>query len=508
MDEFDGSIDDLLSDGDSFFEDPKAHAKKSTPKKSAKAAADIFGFDKDVKSTKKDDWLGLGDNKPVEKEATLVSKKKIEDPGDKGDEFNTLGLQRKPAKKIDDKLSFDNDDDITNILGLSSSSAKTTRKPIDDKLGNDDVDNILGLSAPPKSAPTKKSSIISDILGETKKDEKTFSFDDILSGSLRKKESNPVIAATVEVKEEKKITVPQNEFLSMTAGREPRRGRRNSQGIIDPLGIFDTPSTEITIKDDSKSKVTKKVDTPKSASVFESSITSEKKTVENVKQPTPTRSQPVAISKTSDLPNWLGGADSKTSKPEPIEPVNQLPQEIKTDVSINKIPVQNIPVNAENTEAFALSENVLESLLNQQKMSSSNIELQNASLALQQQESQLMIAVQLRKYEDNLASMQRKQQEILVKQDVQFNSLLERQFTKQQAMENNMRLQQERINNHIKLLLSQPSSSIGPSSEEQEKKSDYIKATFEEHRKFYDDIINSLKQKHLEEIFLLEESYK
>lgn len=152
---------------------------------------------------------------------------------------------------------------------------------------------------------------------------------------------------------------------------------------------------------------------------------------------------------------------------------------------------------------------MIESLLKQQKLASSTMEIQNSSLVLQQQESQLMIALQLKKYEQNLADMQKMQQDILTKQEQQFNMLIEKQFSKQQVIEENMRLQQERINQHIQLLLSQPvSSGLKQSIEEHHKKEDLLKETFEENRAFYGDVISSLKQKHQEEIVLLEDSYK
>lgn len=119
------------------------------------------------------------------------------------------------------------------------------------------------------------------------------------------------------------------------------------------------------------------------------------------------------------------------------------------------------------------------------------------------------MALQLKKYEQNLVDVQKTQQDILTKQEKQFNLLIEKQFAKQQMIEENMRLQQERINHHIQLLLSQPTSNnIKNTYEEHQHKEDILKETFEENRNFYNDIINSLKQKHQEEISILEDSYK
>lgn len=459
----DDPIDDLLSDGDSFFEDTKLLAKKSTPKKNIKAAGDVFGFSTDIKTdTTKEQSIFKDDDKFLTIEPTKSTDQKV--------------------IKTESKLPF----------------------------GKDDVNNLLGFdTVEPKSTASKKSSILSEILGDTKQEDKSFStFDDILqSSSFRKKETSN----TVPVPE---IKTPTQTDFTTGLNREPRRARRNSPNIIDPLGIFESQKKDTKVDIKGKDDVENRV--------LDSSRRREnKETAETTKRPilkspglslqTPEKAADnIGSTGKSDLPGWLGGSEVKPKSDQPKEPQDTIKvseEPIKKEVHFEKPKVQDV-VETSDKYSMPVPEQMLDTLLTQQKISSSHIELQNASLALQQQESQLMIAVQLKKYEDNLAEMQRRQQEMLLKQDVQFNTLLERQFAKQHTMENNMRLQQERINNHIQLLLSQPSAPATPYSEEQLTKNEYIKNTFEEHRKFYDDIINSLKQKHQEEIFLLEESYK
>lgn len=458
MDDFDDGLEDLLSEGDSFFDDPKVLAKKTTPKKTTKAS-DLFGFDTEAKTTskKEDDWLGLRkkgpEGKPVFKPVERESMRIKTDGSDASNIFMELGDTTTKTAKKEDK------NDISNILGLSSSESKP--------------------------ATSKRSSILDDLLGETKKDEKSFSFDDILkSSSLRKKKEPPSQGQVHATSVLEPKTVSKNEFVPSIA-RDSRRGRRNSPALIDPLGIFETKKKEesLTLNDN---KILPK-EGPKKP-VITKSLSEEKKTEEVQSS--------ALLQKSSELPNWLGGDNTtiKTStsiiEPQTIQPI------VHENILKPNTAIENIP------------DHMLESLMTQQKISSSHIELQNASLALQQQESQLMIAVQLKKYEDTLAEMQRKQQQIMLKQDVQFNSLLERQFAKQQVMENNMRLQQERINNHIQLLLNQPNTSLPETTAADQAKKDQIQSVFEENRKFYDNIVNSLKQKHTEEVFLLEESYK
>ncbi|KRT86084.1 hypothetical protein AMK59_1062, partial [Oryctes borbonicus] len=144
---------------------------------------------------------------------------------------------------------------------------------------------------------------------------------------------------------------------------------------------------------------------------------------------------------------------------------------------------------------------------NQQKLATQDIEYQNTSIAMQQQNSQLVMALQLKKYEENLANMQQQQQELLSKQEKQFNCLLERQFTKQQIMENNMRLQQERINSHMQILLSQ-TPILSSSLENFEKIDELKRTTSDESIKLFEDLLATFKLRSQEEKFLLEESYK
>ena len=199
---------------------------------------------------------------------------------------------------------------------------------------------------------------------------------------------------------------------------------------------------------------------------------------------------PIKHSKSENVLN----KHSEESKPAP-EPVQVVRQE-----SVQSLKPADTS-NLENEE----SQVALNSILTQQKLAHSHMEYQNTAIAMQQQETQLLMALQLKKYEENLSEIQFKQQEVLMKQEQQFNILLERQFAKQQIMENNMRLQQERINNHIQMLIAQPPITKNSSQEEV---NELKKTASEESVKLYENIISSLKQRQHEEIFLLEESYK
>lgn len=347
-------------------------------------------------------------------------------------------------KKPAKKISFEDDDDILGTLGMAEPQKSESAKP----------------------PQRPKSAIMEDIFGPSKPigDHRT-SLEDILKDSVVAKTSN---------KKEETTAVAEQKYVATTSSvqQEGRMSRRQSSAVFDSL-------TSSIAADPPAIRQPRPLSRQNSADK-------------------PTEELAVATNKgpSKSLPDWLGGSPSKP-KPEPEAPKPQQEQDVADKPStIITLPLENNPS--------------LDSLLTQQKLSASQIEYQNTSIALQQQESQLLVALQLKKYEENLMGMQKKQQDILIKQEQQFNSLLERQFAKQQMMENNMRLQQERINNHIQLLVAQgPSTGVGAViSEDREKMAELERVVVEENSQMYEKIIGVLKERHREEVFVMEESYK
>lgn len=111
-----------------------------------------------------------------------------------------------------------------------------------------------------------------------------------------------------------------------------------------------------------------------------------------------------------------------------------------------------------------------------------------------------MFSLQLRKYEDLLADIKNQQIVILDKQQDQFKTLIDDCVLKQQITETNVRLQQERINNQIQMMIS---NSFGSKIElKGDGDSPKPKGDCEE------TLIQTMKQRHNEELFVMEESYK
>lgn len=71
---------------------------------------------------------------------------------------------------------------------------------------------------------------------------------------------------------------------------------------------------------------------------------------------------------------------------------------------------------------------------------------------LQTQESFLLVSLQLKKYEENLSEIKSQQQEILRKQESQFDLFLNKYIEKQKSIEHEMLAQQERVNDHIRAM--------------------------------------------------------
>ncbi|GJQ79018.1 hypothetical protein Trydic_g179 [Trypoxylus dichotomus] len=475
--DLDDPLGDLLSDGsnDSFFEEPKTTlAKRSsltkTPEK--KSVSDLFGIEKSESkpSDSKANWLGLGDEQKKAPEKSQI---------------------HSSPKKIEKKISFE-DDNILDDLGLETKTE--TKKDV----------------APRK--PSLVDSILKPTTVTTGGDDKGITFDDILKGSkfTRKIDKNPTtpVKATRPLQEPQATTqVP----LSLSTGqREGRRQHPIQSGFTDILGIFSNEPAKEPEKELRKSTPTspqrkvesKQIDpeTVRTEILFQAPASSDMKT----------KSSPNLTS----LPNWLDGAStavetnkSETTLPDQTESKSMVLQNKDSGISQNVSEVESSQAIKFNANLPSTDNFLLQSLINQQKFATQDMEYQNTTIAMQQQNSHLIMALQVKKYEENLTNMQRKQQELLSKQEKQFNSLLERQFAKQQIMENNMRLQQERINNHMQILLSQTSVGSMP-LENDEKINELKRNTSDENIKLFEDLLASFKQRSHEEKFLLEESYK
>jgi hypothetical protein len=210
MDFGDDPLADILSDGsnDSFFDEPKPAAKRGsltkTPEK--KSITDLFNIsDKPAESSqapkRSDDWLGL-------------------------DSRDTKSPSR--SQKLTKKISFDDDDDILGNLGLTKKPQSKTEAPTEESKVGKKMDLLESILGPSKSENSVKKPSFGDILKESK--------------------SNTAAASTPLTA--KPSPTPGVDLQFTEAPREGRRGRRQSGGLLDPLGLFSNEPMSTPKQDD------------------------------------------------------------------------------------------------------------------------------------------------------------------------------------------------------------------------------------------------------------------
>ena len=454
-------LENVFPDFDSFLEETKPIEKKLTKSPDERMNSELFDFDQsNVKNTNTNkDWLGIEDI------------------------YQPTKSKSNPIKKI----SFENDDeDVLSDLGLGKFKDEKAEKK------------------------SQKISLMEDIFGTGSiKVKKATTFDDIVknvaTGKAAQKTTN---LSNRQDNVEQEIKAPN--YLLTTEIVQPREGRRSRHQpvtLMDPLGMHNVTEnksiSEINIPSSPSKKQGSSIKSPTDPFTLQEkdsgiSLSSQDSKTDIISPHTTLESK--SAPNLLEHSNWI--EDENHVPPLKIRSTPNLQLQMRSSEE-NKLYNQNEQLNT-NRE---LNSN-MDTILNQHKLASSQMELQNVSIALQQQESQVLVALQLKKYEESLSDMQQKQHEVLVKQEQHFNNFLEQQLLKQQTIENNMRMQQERINSHIQMLISQPHMSMGTVSEEKDKITKLKQSKEDETCEIYQETIKSMKERTREEIFLLEDSYK
>lgn len=228
--------------------------------------------------------------------------------------------------------------------------------------------------------------------------------------------------------------------------------------------------------------------------------------------------------------DWLGLSTAGN------EPVNDPIEQKATKVENEKTTVSN--TNLVNTPAVVPAPTKTSGILSLQpetfnvdqsaklftKLSDEN---QALLQTLEQQQTQLSIATQMKQQENVLMDMHSKQQVLLKQQEIQFNDLIRRQLSRQTILEENIRKQQELINGQINALLMQPmlennlivtdapgNSHFIRSSESSEVvrntqielEAEVRKLELEKLR--LEDLMENVREKHKQELDLFETSHK
>ncbi|CAG9833786.1 unnamed protein product [Diabrotica balteata] len=403
----------------------------------------------------------------------------LDDPLENDDSFfddhktKRPSLTKTPEKKtLDQLLAFDTQPKSSAGTTEETKKAESVaKKPMDDWL----LDTTKDASRQDKSKSTDFLDDILPIKPKPKPDKRGTSLEDILKES---KAASAVPKTTTSLKDVSSLN-PDASLFSTDVGKsaipaERRRGGRRGSGVEDSLGLglFSGDYHGDFLNKDKKEPV-KPVETFQKTS-------------------------------TSGVPDWLGIGSSGTKRSE--SPISRkiekasilIPKEDPPVFSKEPTPLQKEqPPPSYVTENKPVAVPASSTLLPQDI----NAGIQNTYSALHQQESLLLVSLQFKKYEEVLKEIQDKQTEILGQQEKQFKNFVDEYILKQQMVENNIRLQQERINNQIQMLVS---DHVGKSAD--------IKSTNDEPAEKEDSsqevLIRKIKQRHDEELFLMEESYK
>ncbi|KAG6444709.1 hypothetical protein O3G_MSEX003586 [Manduca sexta] len=219
------------------------------------------------------------------------------------------------------------------------------------------------------------------------------------------------------------------------------------------------------------------------------------------------------------MPSWLVGGDTKKKKKEkqpekkqtPKEEVKEKVVEEKSEIEPEKDTVDaNIP---KMPQAVSVAINpVLQG-------SSEDITAEGAALYLQQQESQLMVAMQLKAQEEKLVAMQmrqkesqRVQREAALAHHEQLDAMLRKQSENRQQMQAIIAAHQERITQRIKALLStqdvNSEDNNNPNENYENTGMETRETPHNRERKQLLQLVQSLQENHDKEIDLMETSYR
>ncbi|XP_050482447.1 myosin-8 isoform X3 [Bombus huntii] len=237
--------------------------------------------------------------------------------------------------------------------------------------------------------------------------------------------------------------------------KESRRGRRNTKIVNDPLGLLSADQ----LLDQSPELVSNGNVPPKNS------------IVQNTKTE-------------KDLPEWLGGSKKLEDKKSEIR-MGAIAEIDKIDASKQNVEIHdaNSTINLKTSGANDLGD---ASIFPEHftLLYSTQLNQQNALVNMQQQEHELRTAAIISQQNEQLNKISSAQHSMLHNQEEQFNALLKLQFEKQLLLEKQIKMQQERINQYIHVLMTQPGAVSSTTSIYTSCKSDLC----EDEKKFVNEI--------------------
>ncbi|CAG2054193.1 unnamed protein product [Timema podura] len=370
--------------------------------------------DTDIKSS---DWLGL--KSPTKSPPSVPIVKK---------ESEVLVSNRTASTKKETKKSAagiipkDDDDDLLEGMGFVDRN-KTT--------------STFAQKGKVEQISTKPKSILDELMGKTKVEMPKVKTLDSSSGTSKNTAQvpNPISFGGYSP--------------SVSTTREPRRSgqRRNSGAVADPLGIFTSPTKNTQV------------------------LTSKEQSLDLVA--TPNIKSPETNLRRGSQPDWLGLSSSEDKSVSPAVGI-ALQSSPKHTLKINPeqkmhdlAPLPSKPMQDKDffynhswvnqVRKFRYIFTDIDSALSQNitLLSGAQFDRETAA-AFMRQEQQLLMALHLKQHEEQLASLHHRQQDLLCKQELQLQELVNQQLSRQKQVEDQLKKQQERINLHIQTLMSQP----------------------------------------------------
>lgn len=449
----DDPLGDLLSDGsdDSFFAPKKKPTAKTT---TSSISANVPTTTGGAKS-KMENLFGIKND-----DSTTTIKTASAPP-------ITAAQKITPIKQRNDVVPKKESSVTT-----TSSVHNPTKKDI--FADDDDIFADLGFDPKkPKSSAVKKTNLFDDLLQGTTANSNTESSTSLATGINKAATPIPSNRTTLQSGTVPTALTPAKTPLA-AAGR-PTRARQTPAGDEDINANRKTPIVQRKVMNDP-------------LGFFGAT-----------ESPAETTEKPAAVvKKKGQTSDWLGLGDSGTTTA--AAAVTQ---------SAETLPTSAVPNNS-TAASQSLTPNVVPSA--QILMARNNISDTSLS-SLQQHETQLMVAVQMKNQELALIEMKRKQNDLLVQQEQHFNELLQSQLKRQTDLEHNIQWQQERINSHIHMLMAPaPSSGIDISGAKIVEKNATTapddNATSEVEKERLESMVNILKVNHDQEMDLLEKSHR
>lgn len=439
-----------------------------------------------------DSFFGI---EPAKKTAPKVEKKDEKPAGKKMEQL--FGISEEKTESIKSKTSelklFSNNEIASPIKNMPKRPSTTTeapkqlqisKNPLDEfkqveTKSNDSLSSDFGFD--PKK-PRKKGNILDELLGINEGSTKS---------QLPTKQPPTSMRATVSRQTTSDTTISEN--INSENPTAVRKTRRQSAVVFsDPLGLFGPNDKE---KEQIKKAQTKTARKSIAGTewLFNDPTQQEKS------------STPFTKLKSSPAIQITPNSEEKHED----DPISSNVTSLES-----KNTLTNIPLNPLKTQP--------------QLMESLASETTNTLNNLKQQEFQLMVATQMKTQENVLIEMKNKQQELLKQQEHQFNELLKKQIGRQSELEEVIRNQQERINNHIQALMASHAqapfldnlminNTMKPAVESHatnesnqiekvELEADVKRLEMEKLR--LEDLLSNISDNHEKEIVMIEKSYK